>query len=240
LCPGSAYRIALGPRAGQKLLSLRTVATADDYTKPKRTLCADTHAFSLHAAVRHAIAPVLRTVDWTAVEVRADRIRMRQPGMAITANGIAQGYVTDRAAALGRLRQRSGRSRRGTRPGSSAGRRRVARGPQRSAQPARTLLELRLGGDRGGLEALATSAGCGTPFGSDSRIHHLLDPHTGRSANHYLSVSVAARRAIVADGLPTALSILPPAQGLAMLKNYPSVRAYLVDFGGRVSVHSEV
>jgi len=46
------YRIALGPRAGQKVLSLRTVASADENTKPKRTPCAEAHGLSLQAAVR--------------------------------------------------------------------------------------------------------------------------------------------------------------------------------------------
>jgi len=44
------YRIALGPRAGQKVLSLRTVAGQDE--KPRKVLCADAHGFSPHAAVR--------------------------------------------------------------------------------------------------------------------------------------------------------------------------------------------
>jgi hypothetical protein len=46
------YRIALGPRAGQKVLSLQTVASGDENTKSKRTLCTEAHGFSLHAAVR--------------------------------------------------------------------------------------------------------------------------------------------------------------------------------------------
>jgi hypothetical protein len=50
LCPGSAYRIGLGPRAGQKVLSLRTVHGRDE--KNTRALCADAHGFSLHAGVR--------------------------------------------------------------------------------------------------------------------------------------------------------------------------------------------
>ncbi len=44
------YRIALGPRAGQKVLSLRTVAGRDE--KTTTSLCADAHGFSLHAGVR--------------------------------------------------------------------------------------------------------------------------------------------------------------------------------------------
>ncbi|MEI6741413.1 MAG: transposase, partial [Gemmatimonadaceae bacterium] len=50
--PGSAYRIALGPRAGRKVLSLRTVAGREE--KPRKALCPDAHGFSLHAAVRLA------------------------------------------------------------------------------------------------------------------------------------------------------------------------------------------
>ena len=44
------YRIALGPRAGQKVLSLRTVPGRDE--RNTVTLCADAHGFSLHAGVR--------------------------------------------------------------------------------------------------------------------------------------------------------------------------------------------
>jgi len=42
--------MALGPRAGQKVLSLRTVVRRDE--KTTRALCADAHGFSLHAGVR--------------------------------------------------------------------------------------------------------------------------------------------------------------------------------------------
>ena len=44
------YRIALGPRAGQKVLSLRTVAGRAE--KRTQALCAESHGFSLHAGVR--------------------------------------------------------------------------------------------------------------------------------------------------------------------------------------------
>ncbi|MEK7230739.1 MAG: transposase, partial [Pseudomonadota bacterium] len=43
------YRIALGPRAGRKVLSLQTAARAAPMTQP---LCANAHGFSLHAGVR--------------------------------------------------------------------------------------------------------------------------------------------------------------------------------------------
>jgi hypothetical protein len=45
-----SYRIALGPLAGQKVLSLRTVPGRNE--KAAVGLCADAHGFSLHAGVR--------------------------------------------------------------------------------------------------------------------------------------------------------------------------------------------
>jgi hypothetical protein len=44
------YRIALGPRAGQKVLSLQTISRRGEPSTP--ALCANAHGFSLHAAVR--------------------------------------------------------------------------------------------------------------------------------------------------------------------------------------------
>ena len=44
------YRIALGPRAGQKVLGLRTVLGREKTATAG--LCADAHGFSLHAGVR--------------------------------------------------------------------------------------------------------------------------------------------------------------------------------------------
>jgi hypothetical protein len=44
------YRIALGPRAGQKVLSLRTVPGRGE--NAMAGLCAEAHGFSLHAGVR--------------------------------------------------------------------------------------------------------------------------------------------------------------------------------------------
>ena len=44
------YRIAFGPRAGQKVLTLRGAMPREDRTR--QPLCADIDGFSLHAAVR--------------------------------------------------------------------------------------------------------------------------------------------------------------------------------------------
>jgi hypothetical protein len=48
--PACTYRIAFGPRAGQKVLTLQGAMPRQ--TDFKQTLCADSNGFSLHAAVR--------------------------------------------------------------------------------------------------------------------------------------------------------------------------------------------
>ncbi|MDP1900728.1 MAG: transposase [Rubrivivax sp.] len=52
LCPGSAYRIAFGGRAGQKVLTVQGTMPREAHFH--QNLCADMQDFSLHAAVRCA------------------------------------------------------------------------------------------------------------------------------------------------------------------------------------------
>ena len=47
------YRIALGPRAGQKVITLRSVPRCE--VQPTEQLCANAQGFSLHAEVRCAM-----------------------------------------------------------------------------------------------------------------------------------------------------------------------------------------
>lgn len=225
-------------------LSHNSAGAFDPTVQPLYLLYAQ-HFATPHAAPggppRQAVARVLQLLGCSAIELRADRIRLRRPGMALTLNGIAQGFITDRVADLLRsagftdVLVNLGEARAlGHRPDGQTWRAGIA-DPR---QPARMAFELPLGSDRGALPALATSAGYGTTFGSDPRVHHLLDPHTGRSANHWLQATVAAPRATLADGLSTTLAILPPGRAAALMRSYPSTRAYLVDASGRITVHA--
>lgn len=142
-------------------------------------------------------------VDWRAIEIGAARIRLTRPGMAVTLNGIAQGFITDRVADrlrdlgfdsvlvdAGELRSLSGR------PDGSPWR--VALDHPRAAPPAIALTD----------RAVATSAGRGTPFEPGGRYNHLLDPRSGLSPPPRRTVSVIAPRATTADALATALALL--------------------------------
>jgi len=221
-------------------LSQRSGGAFDPSVQPLYRLYAD-HFAQPGAAPggpsAQAVAAARRLVDFSAVELRPGRIRLR-PGMGLTLNGVAQGFITDRVAQL--LRDDGfdnvlidlGEARAlGHRPGGAPWRAAIA-DPR---QPGATLFELSLGEAPGAWPALATSAGSGTRFGSDPRLHHLLDPLSGRSANHYQSVSVVAARAMLADGLSTTLSVAAPDRAAQVLASYPSARAFLLDATGRLS-----
>lgn len=193
---------------------------------------------SPHGPSDAAISQAQKRVGFADVDVDMGRIRLGRRGAAITLNGVAQGFITDRVADLlqangfGDVLIDLGEGRAlGHRPDGGPWRAAVAN----PAAPDRTLFELTLGSGRNQHSALASSGGYGTRFGPDPAIHHLLDPRTGRSANHLAAVAVAAPRATLADGLSTTLSILSPAHRTRLLADHPSVRAWFVDAAGRVT-----
>lgn len=171
-------------------------------------------------------------VDYRRIAVSRERIVLDGAGMAVTLNGIAQGFITDRVTEM--LRGRGfehvlvdmGEMRAlGEHADGMPWRIGIA-DPDRPWQSLWTV-PLR---DR----AIATSGGYGTPFDSTGRYHHLFDPRTGRSASHYRYVSVMAPDATTADALSTGLSALPPQAALAVLRAYPEVSALLAKADGEV------
>ncbi len=135
-----------------------------------------------------------------ALVVAPDRVGFARPGMAVTLNGIAQGYITDRIAEL--LRD-AGLEHVLVDLGEA---RAIGRHPD--GRPWRAALADPAGGVFGRVEledrALATSAPSGFLFGTSGRLHHLFDPLSGRPQALYASVSVLAPDATTADGLSTA------------------------------------
>lgn len=139
-------------------------------------------------------APVRPLLGWDKVSVAPERIALR-PGMGLTLNGIAQGYVTDRVADLLR---RAGMRNVLVNMGEIA-----VLGPRwdgggwRVQLPDGSVRRLEAG-------ALAVSEPDGTRF--SPLCHHLFDPKSGRSAACTGPVVVQADTATEADGLSTAIA----------------------------------
>jgi thiamine biosynthesis lipoprotein len=181
-----------------------------------------------------ALATAMARVGWRGIEITTGRIAFRRTGMAVTLNGVAQGYITDRIADL--LRERGftdllvelGEIRAlGRRPDGDPWQTGIADPLLPRAISRRVALMD---------AALASSAGSGTWLDPGHRHHHLLDPTTGRSAKHHAGVSVQAGRAVVADALSTAISILPAAAARSALAALGPATAYLVAPDGRQTI----
>jgi len=152
-----------------------------------------------------ALAEARAGVGLDAVRASRDRIALARPGMALTLNGVAQGWITDRITDL-----------------------------LRAGGVTATLVdmgEIRAAGDRAwrvGIagsdtvlaltdRAVATSAPLGFAFDPGRRFTHIIDPRTGATPRRYARVTVTAPTAAEADALSTGFALMtdvPPLPGV--------------------------
>ncbi len=181
------------------------------------------------------LTEALAKVGYAGLLVGENRIALLRRGAAITLNGIAQGFATDRV--VERLRQ------------AGLSTTLVNMGEIRAigARPEGTPWRVGLGDpDRPGVltetvdlvdRAVATSAGAGFRFDVKGRFTHLFDPVTGRSPQRYRSVSVMAPTATEADALSTAFSLMPLAVIAEIVAARPNVQARITDSNGTLIVY---
>jgi thiamine biosynthesis lipoprotein len=172
-------------------------------------------------------------VDWRAVGVDPSRrtIRLHRPGMALTLNGIAQGWATDAAVLALRSHgiehalvdagewQPLGRS-----PEGSAWR----LGVQDPRDAQRIVATIAADG-----RAVACSADDKLAFTPDRREHHVLDPRTGHSPRELSCVVVLAPTATLADAL-TKPAMMGSARDALRLARRWQVDVITVDKRGRI------
>jgi thiamine biosynthesis lipoprotein len=180
------------------------------------------------------LAETLAKVGRGGLLVSADRVALVKRGAAITLNGIAQGYATDRV--VERLR------------GAGLSATLVNIGELRAigARPDGTPWRIGLADpDRPGVltetvdlvdRAVATSAGAGFRFDAKGRFTHLFDPATGRSPSLYRTVSVIASTATEADALSTAFSLMPLSRIEGIVAIRPNLQARMVEADGTLIV----
>jgi thiamine biosynthesis lipoprotein len=179
-----------------------------------------------------AVAGAQAQADWRRVEIQPAVIRLRGHGTAVTLNGIAQGFAADQAISILR---RHGIKHALINTGELA-----AIGRNAHAKPWGVGIQHPRQSDAymaiGALSnrCLATSGDYATPLSSDFRDHHIFDPRIGRSPTTFSSVSVVAPTACEADALSTALFVLGPEQGLALVRSRPACDALLAFKDGRV------
>jgi thiamine biosynthesis lipoprotein len=174
----------------------------------------------------------LALVGWQGVDISGKRISFARPGMALTLNSGAQGYITDRVAdvlrshGFDRMLVDMGEPRAlSTKADGSAWRIGIAN----PADPSKAVTELDVVD-----KAVSTSGGYGTLFDDAGRFTHLIDPRSGRTAPALLGVSVVAENATRADGLSTALLLTAPERRQQVLRAAGGLMALTVTPDGVV------
>jgi thiamine biosynthesis lipoprotein len=148
-------------------------------------------------AVCCAVALALSAVDWRAVQLGRRYRHLARPGMALTLNGVAQGFITDRctdvlrAHGFDRMLVDMGEPRAlAAKPDGSAWRIGLA-DPREPSRAVHTLPVI----DR----AVATSGGYGTRLDGPGRYTHLINPQRATQHRRLRASRVIAPSATQAD-----------------------------------------
>ena len=173
------------------------------------------------------VTRALALVDYRNVRLEDGVVEFDERGMAVTLDGIAKGYIVDRAVAV--LREGGVEKILIDAGGDMATAGERARGEgwrvaiQHPRDEAGDLGILRLRG-----ESVATSGDYIQHFTEDRLFHHILDPRTGNSPVHTSSVTVVTPTAMESDALSTAIFVLGPQDGLRLLNRLDGVEGMIV------------
>jgi thiamine biosynthesis lipoprotein len=178
------------------------------------------------------IAAAKSLVSWRRLEVRRQQVCLHGAGMAITLNGVAQGYAVD--LAIEALRKR------GVRHALLDTGEFGAMGSKTSGKP--WILGIGHPRQHDAISAVvemdgrkvATSGDYATFFSPDFIHHHIFDPATGDSPVELASVTVVAPTGIMADGLSTAFMVMGADKAFSFAGRLPAVDALLIFKNGAI------
>ena len=159
-------------------------------------------------------------IGWSKVRFNAAEVRLTRPGMQLTLNGIAQGYITDRIAGLLRAR---GLMEVMIDMGEIAALGRDEDGAIWTAgvinQKGEVVARVSLS-DR----ALATSATRGMILNPESQTGHIIDPRHDAPGLDDRLVAISSPSAAIADGLSTAGCLMTRRNLLKAMRAYRSTK----------------
>jgi FAD:protein FMN transferase len=179
-----------------------------------------------------ALEKAIRLVNASHIEITGRTVRFKQPGMGITLDGIAKGYIVDRASGV---LSRNGITNHLINAGGDI---RTA-GCRRDGKPWTIAVQdphkknqypdvIHLAGG-----AVATSGNYEIYFDQEKLFHHIVDPCTGRSPEESTSVSVVADTAMEADALSTTVFVMTPERGTRFINSRPGCESLVVTKGNR-------
>jgi len=177
-----------------------------------------------------------KLIDYRSIVIdqQHSTIRFLHPGMRIDLGGIAKGYAVDQSIAILRklgvteaLVTAGGDS---FALGNNGGKLwRVGIKHPRISNELVTVVPLE--------DAAISTSGDYERFFIDAagnRVHHIINPLTGRSAKLVQSATIIANNSTFADALSTSVFILGPKRGMALVESLSGVSAIIVDAHGKL------
>jgi len=155
-----------------------------------------------------ALSQTRSLVNWQAMLVSPQLVRLNAKGMGVSLNGIAQGYAADKVRAV---LQSHGVQHALIDTGETSLLDQSPKGDgwRFVVEPSVVSNEAPQVITPGGW-AVATSSDSHTSFSADHLHHHILNPYTGDSPTHWSSVSVIAPSCALADALTKVFFMCPP------------------------------
>jgi len=175
-----------------------------------------------------AIEQTLKSISSSDLQLAQDGLAFKCPGMGITLDGIAKGYIVDRASQVlndygvsNHLINAGGDIRTS---GTAAGNDKwtIAIQDPEKKREFPDIIKMNDG-------AVATSGNYEVFYDKEKLFHHIVDPHTGHSPQLSSSVSVTATTVMDADALATALFVLDPSEGLDLIETRPHCECFILD-----------
>ena len=167
---------------------------------------------------------------WQFLEIQKDLIRFTRPDMAVTLNGIAQGFAADvirsRWQAMG-IRHALINTGEWSAMGFARGGQPWRLGIADPRDEKRIVKNMAVSG-----KCVATSADNQTFFTPDFKHHHIFDPHTGRSPTDVASVTVMADSSALADALTKVMFVAGRKDALRLARSW-AVEVLLIDKSGQ-------
>ncbi|VAX33040.1 FAD:protein FMN transferase [hydrothermal vent metagenome] len=171
-------------------------------------------------------------VNFRKIAIDESNVHLKQQGMSLQLGAIAKGYAVDRAMKV--------LEKNGIRHGLiNAGGDLIALGERKDGQPwtiglqhPRQPEKLSASFSLSG-KAVATSGDYQKYFIQDgTRYHHILDPATGMPAKGVVSCTIIAETVMDADALATAVFVLGPEKGMALVDSVEGVEGMMITESG--------
>ena len=211
----------------------QTGGAFDITVKPLVDLFKDSFAKS-HQPTENEIDKTLKLVGSKNIRFQSGSLQLAGSDMGITLDGIAKGYIVDKASTV--LRANGVANHLINAGGDIRTSGLAAHGKAWTVaiqDPAKTkeypdVITMKDG-------AIATSGNYEIYYDNEKLFHHIINSKTGHSPHLSSSVTVMAPTVMDADALATSIFVMEPVAGVQFINSQPDYECFVIDKDGKIS-----